>query len=64
MSEETPKKKRGFATLSPEQHREIASRGGKSAHAAGTAHRWDSDAAREAGKKGGAAPRRKKEASQ
>ena len=33
----------------------IARMGGKAAHAAGTAHRWTSEAAREAGRKGGKA---------
>jgi uncharacterized protein len=36
------RKKRGFATLSPERHREIASQGGKAAHLKGTAHEFDS----------------------
>jgi hypothetical protein len=35
---------------------EIASKGGKAAHAAGTAHQFTSDEARAAGKKGGVAP--------
>lgn len=48
-----PKKsKRGFAAMSPEKHREIATRGGKSAHAKGTAHKWNSEEARAAGRKG------------
>lgn len=49
-------KPRGFATMTPEKIREIASKGGKAAHAAGTAHQFDSAEAREAGKKGGRAP--------
>jgi general stress protein YciG len=52
----TPKPKqrpRGFAAMSPEKQREIASRGGKAAHAAGTAHEFTSDEGRIAGKKGG-----------
>jgi hypothetical protein len=36
--------------------REIASKGGKAAHAAGTAHQFSSDEARVAGRKGGMAP--------
>jgi len=44
---------RGFASMSPEKQREISSRGGKAAHAAGTAHKWTSEEAREAGRKGG-----------
>lgn len=34
----------------------IASKGGRAAHAAGTAHQFSSDEARVAGKKGGEAP--------
>ncbi|MBX3192043.1 MAG: stress-induced protein [Labilithrix sp.] len=36
--------------------KEIASKGGKAAHAAGTAHQFSSDEARIAGRKGGMAP--------
>jgi general stress protein YciG len=36
--------------------KEIASKGGKAAHAAGTAHQFSSDEARTAGRKGGMAP--------
>lgn len=50
------KKKRGFASMSREKVAEIASKGGKAAHAAGTAHQFTSDEARDAGKKGGVAP--------
>ena len=52
---ETPRRKerRGFASMSPEKQREIASRGGKAAHRKGTAHQWSSDEARNAGRKGG-----------
>lgn len=46
---------RGFAALSPEKRRRIASLGGKQAHANGTAHQWTPEEAREAGRKGGAA---------
>lgn len=44
--------------MDPARVREIASKGGKAAHAAGTAHRFDSEEARAAGKKGGSAPHR------
>lgn len=47
------KSKRGFAAMSKEMQREIATRGGKAAHAKGTAHQWTSDEARRAGSKGG-----------
>lgn len=53
--------KRGFASMTPEKRREIASRGGKRAHAFGTAHEFTSEEAREAGRKGGAAYRRPQE---
>lgn len=43
--------KRGFAVLSPEKKREIASMGGKAAHQHGRAHRFTSEEARAAGKK-------------
>lgn len=49
------KSKRGFASLSKERQREIARLGGKKAHERGTAHRFDKEEAREAGRKGGAA---------
>ena len=44
---------RGFASMSPEKKREIASKGGKAAHAMGTAHKWTSEEAQAAGRKGG-----------
>ncbi len=46
---------RGFASMSPEKQREIASKGGKAAHAKGTAHQFTPDEARVAGRKGGQA---------
>lgn len=46
--------RRGFAGMSAEKQREIASKGGKAAHAKGTAHQFTSDEASAAGKKGGA----------
>jgi general stress protein YciG len=45
--------RRGFASMPDEMQREIASKGGKAAHAKGTAHQFTSEEAREAGKKGG-----------
>ncbi len=44
---------RGFASMSEEERREIASKGGKAAHESGNAHEFDSQEAREAGRKGG-----------
>ena len=55
-----PRKKarRGFAAMSPEKQKEIASLGGKAAHAKGTAHEFSPEEAREAGRKGGQAAQR------
>lgn len=49
---------RGFASMSPEKKRAIASKGGKAAHAMGTAHTWTSEEAKAAGRKGGSTSRR------
>lgn len=48
------RKGRGFASMTPEKKIEIASKGGKTAHALGTAHKWTHEEAVAAGKKGGA----------
>lgn len=53
--EQVRKAKRGFAAMSPERQREIASRGGRAAHQQGVAHEWSTEEARQAGKKGGQA---------
>jgi hypothetical protein len=42
---------RGFASMDPERQREIASEGGRAAHASGNAHEFTSEEAREAGKR-------------
>jgi general stress protein YciG len=47
------KERRGFASMSPEKQREIASKGGRAAHEKGTAHEWTPEEARNAGRKGG-----------
>lgn len=60
MSEQSVKKPRGFLALSPERRREIASQGGKAAHASGNAHQFTSQEARVAGRLGQSARRRKK----
>jgi uncharacterized protein len=52
---------RGFAAMDQEKQREIASRGGRAAHAKGTAHEFTPDEAREAGRKGGEAVSRNRE---
>jgi uncharacterized protein len=44
---------RGFAAMSPERQKQIASEGGRAAHRQGVAHEWNSDEARKAGRKGG-----------
>ena len=42
----TRKERRGFASMSREKQREIASKGGRAAHEKGTAHEWTPDEAR------------------
>lgn len=54
--EARPRRPRGFAAMDRSKVSEIASKGGKAAHAAGTAHQFTSDEARAAGHKGGVAP--------
>ena len=49
------RKRRGFAAIDRTLVREIARKGGKAAHAAGTAHEFTSEEARVAGRKGGQA---------
>lgn len=49
-------RRRGFAAMDPATLKAIASKGGRAAHACGTAHRFTTEEAREAGKKGGVAP--------
>ena len=57
QAEPRRKERRGFASMSPEKQREIASKGGRAAHMKGTAHEWTSEEARAAGRKGGRASR-------
>ncbi|HWF43474.1 MAG TPA: KGG domain-containing protein [Candidatus Kapabacteria bacterium] len=45
--------KRGFASMDNDKQRLIASKGGRAAHAKGTAHEWTKEEARAAGRKGG-----------
>ena len=56
------RKPRGFAALKdrPALLRDICQRGGRAAHAAGTAHQFTPDEAREAGRKGGRATHAKR----
>ena len=53
MNDTGRKERRGFASMSAEKQREIASKGGRAAHQKGTAHEWTSEEARTAGRKGG-----------
>lgn len=55
-SSQPARRPRGFAAMDRKKVSEIASKGGKAAHAAGTAHQFSSDEARSAGRKGGVAP--------
>jgi general stress protein YciG len=48
-----PKSNRGFASMDRSKQKEIASKGGKAAHAQGRAHEFTPDEARTAGRKGG-----------
>jgi len=47
--------KRGFAAMLPQKQREIARRGGQTAHQKGTAHEFTPEEARVAGRRGGKA---------
>lgn len=49
----TGKKRKGFACMTPERRKAIASMGGVAAHKNGTAHKFTSEEARAAGSKGG-----------
>lgn len=44
--------------MTPERRASVSSLGGKAAHAKGTAHKWTTEEAREAGRKGGMAVRK------
>jgi general stress protein YciG len=57
MNKESGTSRRGFASMDPDTQRQIASKGGKAAHASGNAHQFvaGSQEAREAGRKGGRA---------
>ena len=52
-AERTKTSNRGFAAMDPEYQRQIAREGGRIAHERGVAHKWTSEEAREAGRKGG-----------
>ncbi len=55
MADRQTTSERGFAAMDDEKQREIASEGGRAAHASGHAHEFDSEEARAAGRKGGEA---------
>lgn len=57
-----PKSRRGFASMDRALVAELAQRGGRAAHAAGTANKFTSATGREAGRKGGAASGAKRHA--
>src|SRR4051794_39726164 len=61
-TEEKPRRRRGFAAMDPKLVSELATRGGKAAHRAGTAHEFSSEEARIAGRKGGMATHAKRRA--
>jgi general stress protein YciG len=62
MATQAPKKSnRGFASMDREKQKEIASKGGKAAHAQGRAHEFTADEARSAGRKGGEAVSKNRE---
>lgn len=48
-SQQSDTSKRGFASMDPDQQREIAAEGGRAAHEKGTAHEFTSEEARRAG---------------
>lgn len=50
--------RRGFASMDPAKQRVLASQGGKASYASGTGHRWTTEEARIAGRKGGFKSRR------
>ena len=51
MTDQTQPRGRGFACLTPERRKEIASQGGRTAHRNGNAHQFTPEEARAAGKK-------------
>lgn len=54
-------KKRGFASMNPEQRREIARAGGIASHQSGKAHKFTTEEARAAGRLGGLAAQKNKQ---
>ena len=58
--DERTRRPRGFAAMDPKLVSELATRGGKAAHRAGTAHEFTSEEARVAGRKGALATHAKR----
>jgi uncharacterized protein len=61
MTRDPSKENRGFASMDEKKQRSIAAEGGRAAHASGRAHEFDSEEARQAGRKGGEAVSRDRE---
>lgn len=61
MTDVKKKARRGFAAMSPEKQREIASLGGKAAHEKGTAHEFTPAEAKAAGRRGGQSRAKKRQ---
>jgi general stress protein YciG len=59
---EVGRRPRGFAAMDRNLVRDIARKGGRAAHAAGTAHEFTCDEARAAGRKGGQATHARRKA--
>ena len=53
MADRSGTRTSGFASMDEDKQREIASKGGRAAHEHGTAHEFNADEAREAGRRGG-----------
>ena len=53
MTDAMVKGRQGFASMNAELQRQIARKGGQTAHRKGTAHHWTAEEARVAGRKGG-----------
>jgi uncharacterized protein len=60
-SSQPPSSSRGFASMHADRQREIASKGGKAAHAQGRAHEFTAEEARAAGRRGGEVVSRNRE---
>ena len=52
------KSRRGFAAMDVETQRRIASQGGRASHESGRGHRFSTEEARDAGRKGGLVSRK------